>query len=241
MQCGNPLANCDGARFPPEPAHEAHVGDGRPITPNPPSLPSITEPTFIPGLSKCVGTPGFCEAQATEAKQQLEKQFPPGKIRIGIPPPVKGTVIVLWESSPPVRVAEAKLGIATTSNRRATESYVVSVMGYPMLFALGQAIDPRQPLPSGVKQLIQQSALLTVKDKHPISAVDVELEGSENAMNVRFFFPADPPIQTNDKKVVLRMQVLLGDVVEAEFALKDMVYEGKQAISEETSVGASQR
>ena len=49
-------------------------------------------------------------------------------------------------------------------------------------------------------------------------------------MTIRFFFPMDPPIQASDKEILCRMQVLLGDTVEAKFTLKNMVYEGKLAI-----------
>lgn len=240
LKCGNPLAPCEGARLPPEPAQQPHVGDNRPITPGPPALPGDTGPVFVPGLSKCVGTSGVCEAQADEAKEKLQKRFPPVQGNMQIPPPLGGTVIVLWESAVPVQVAKAKLGIAGTTNRRAGNFYVVSVIGYPMLSAVGQATNLSQPLSSGSKQLIQRSAVLSVKGKHPISAVDVELEGNESAMSVTFFFPADQAIQAIDKKVLFSMQVLLGDIVEAEFTLKDMVYEGKQAISDDGSRMSSQ-
>jgi len=86
---------------------------------------------------------------------------------------------------------------------------------------------------------------LSVKGKHPISAhpisaVDVEVGGSDSAMNVRYFFPTDDPLRAAEKKVTFRMQVVLGDIVEAEFALKDMVFEGKQAISDGGSATSSQ-
>jgi hypothetical protein len=174
---------CTDATWPSAPLPEPHVGDGRPITPALSPIPSNPEPVPIPGLSKCVGTSGFCEAQAEEAK----KRFPSAPVKMEIPSPLQGTVTVLWESATPVRAAKEKLGIADTSNRPAAGCYVVSVIGYPMQSAIGEALNASQPLPVGIKQLIQQSAVLIPKGRQPIIASDVEIGGSENAMNVRFF------------------------------------------------------
>lgn len=237
LKCGNPLMPCEGVHLPPEPAQQPHVGDARPVPLSPPPVPGDIQPVFVPGLSKCVGTSGFCESQADESKQKLQQRFPPAQGKIEIPAPLEGTVIVLWESALPVQVAKAKLGVSDTSNRLAAGSYVVSVIGYPMHSAIGQSLNLSQPLPAGIKQLIQQSAVMIPKGKQAIIASDIEIEGSENAMNVRFFFPTDQAIQSTDKKVLFRMQVLLGDIVEAEFTLKSMVYESKPAISDYGSIG----
>jgi hypothetical protein len=47
---------------------------------------------------------------------------------------------------------------------------------------------------------------------------------------VRFFFPADASVTANDRSVHFRVQVILGDIVEATFNPRSMVYEGKRAI-----------
>lgn len=242
LKCGNPLVSCDGAFRPPEPVSQPHVGDARPIAPHPLPDPGTLDPTTvpIPGMSVCVGSDQIChppdlDKRVSEIQERLGVSQT--SVAMTVPPSLQGAVIVLWESAAPVRAAKAMLGLAATSNRRAAGSYVVSVIGYPMQTAIGQQLDLKQPLSAEIRSVIQQSAKLTPKGRHPIEASEIEIEGTCNALNVRFFFPAEEVIAATDKTVQFRMQVLFGDIVEADFSPKAMIYAGKPAISEfDTSV-----
>jgi hypothetical protein len=236
LQCGNPLMPCNGAQRTPEPASQPHIQDGHPITPPPLDPSSILDPgpVFIPGLSKCFGSEQICHPP--DADEKLKKELDkmgahPVSGPMTVPPSFQGAAIVLWESAAPVQSAKSILGLARTNNRLAANSYVISVIGYPMRSAVGEDISLKQPLLARTKNVILQSAELILKDKHPLQADDIEIEGTEEVMNVRFFFPADSSITVNDRSVQFRMQVLSGEIVEATFNTRSMVYEGKPAIS----------
>lgn len=243
LQCGNPLT-CNVAPRPPEAGSQPHVQDGHPIIPPPIDPQTILDPSpvFLPGLSTCVGSEQVCNPPDREEKLQktLEKMGThPISEPMTVPPSLQATAIVLWENAAPVQTARTILGFTNATNHHAANSYVISVIGYPMQSALGQEFDLKQALPGGIKNVIQQSATLTPRGKHSIQATDVEVEGSGNAMNVRFFFPEDEAIKVDDKSAQFKMQVLLGDIVEATFNLKTMTYAGKPAISDSVS-GAAQ-
>jgi hypothetical protein len=241
LQCGNPLASCKGPFHPPDAAPQPHVADARPIEPSPLPTSGTLDPgpVMIPGASVCVGSEQVChppdyDKRVAEIQKRLGVQ--PSSVTMAVPPSLRDTVIVLWESAAPVRTAKAKLGVIDTTNQRATSSYVVSVIGYPMQTAIGHDLDLKRPLPAQIRSIVQQSGSLILKGRHPIEASDIEIEGTENAMNVRFFFPNDGAISTNEKSVQFRMQVLLGDIVEANFLPKTMVYEGKSAVADYPNV-----
>lgn len=236
LQCGNPLTPCNVGQRAPEAASQPHVQDGHPVTPPPldPSTIMDPGPVFLPGLSKCVGSDLVCHPPGQDEKLEktLEKM---GVHRVSgpmtVPPSLQGAAIVLWESAAPVQAAKSILGLANTNNRLAANSYVISVIGYPMRSAVGKDVSLEQPLSARTKNVILQSAELSLKGKHPVQAAGAEVEGTEELMNVRFFFPGDASITGNDRSVQFRMQVVLGDIVEATFNPRSMVFEGKPAIS----------
>src|SRR5690349_14875041 len=134
----------------------------------------------------------------------------------------QGTVLVLWDSARPVIQAKESLGISDTSNVRASDSYVVSVVGYSLATDL--------PL-NALKNTILQSAVLIPHGREAITATDVELTGSSVALTLRYFFPKRS-IELSDKDVQFQMQVGLAGLVETTFVLKNMFYEGKLAIAD---------
>jgi hypothetical protein len=188
---------------------------------------------MIPGMGVCIGSDTVCHPPDLDKRvAEIQKQLgvSPVPITLTVPASLQGAVIVLWESAVPVRAAKVKLGVADTTNQRAAGSYVVSVIGYPMQTAIGQELDLKRPLSAPIRNIILQSGVLVLKGKHPIEASEIEVEGTANAMNVRYFFPADGSISASEKSVQFRMQVGFGDIVEADFSPKTMVYEGKPAI-----------
>jgi hypothetical protein len=191
-------------------------------------------PVMIPGMGVCVGSDQICHPPDADKKlAEIQKKLgvSPGA-SMTIPASLQGAVIVLWESAAPVRAAKVKLGLTDTTNKQAAGSYVISVVGYPMQKAIGQELDLKRPVSASVRNIILQSGVLVLKGKHPLEASDIEVEGTANAMNVRYFFPVDGRISASEKSVQFRMQVALGDIVEADFSPKTMVYEGRSAMSD---------
>ena len=130
------------------------------------------------------------------------------------------SVIVLWESAVPVRDAKTRLAIEDPVNAQATDTFIISIIGYPLL------ISPTAP---SLKTTLRKSAVLIRKGKDEIhvSPLDTTLIQTNEPI-IRFFFSRQT-IQAGDKAVIFRFQMDT-TMVEAKFDLKDMVYRGQLAL-----------
>ena len=242
LQWGNPLL--------PDPRKQQkgggsavpYTGTARPIDPDPRGSPStVSQPTpaqFSAPSLLMTGIRDSLEGREPTALPAGVNPVESGSIGYSLP---FDTVITVWDSALPVLQAKKQLGLKDTSNGRASAAYVVSVIGYPMRSATGQGIDPSKPIPVALREAIRRSGALTPRGKSTIYAFDVELEGAENSMTVRFFFPREAEIKLNDGDVLFRMQVLLGEIVESRFVLKDMIFAGKLAISDYAAPESQQK
>ena len=130
-----------------------------------------------------------------------------------------GSVIVLWESAAPVREAKTRLAIDDPVNNQAERSFVISVIGYPLLINVDQG---------SMRRLMSDSAVLLRKGRQAIQASNVAVIETQGTI-IRFFFSRQESIQPGDRAVVFRF--LMGStLVEATFDLKEMACRGVPAL-----------
>jgi hypothetical protein len=136
-----------------------------------------------------------------------------------------GEVIVLWESALPVREAETRLGLKDSVGQHSAESFVISVIGFPVNFEKGQVPDTAERS----KKWIIECAVLSHKGKDSITPTDVDVTEVGEDSVLRFFFPRDSAIEAKNKAITFRME-LGPNLVQAEFNPKQMLYQGKPAL-----------
>ncbi len=141
--------------------------------------------------------------------------------KMGLP---EGSVNILWESAAPVREAKTRLGIDDPVNTRASDAFIISMIGHPLLMNLDD--DSMRVL-----EVIKNSVLLIRKGKSevPVAASDfVVIKTGENAI-ARFFFARPKSIPAGTKEWIFRFK-MGGTEVEASFDLKEMEYSGALAL-----------
>ena len=137
------------------------------------------------------------------------------------------SLTVTWRSALPVKQASArrKVGpdvpIPTADQQfleRSEPQYVVSVSGFPKLFAR-LAQDPT----------VKTETVLKRKNTDPISPDDIRIFGDGDSVVVMYFFPRTDAIALGDKDVEFVTQ--LGQTeVKKKFKLEDMVFAGQLAL-----------
>ena len=242
LKCGNPLGGCSTLPPTSAPMAQPRFPDAAPISPQLPTNPADLgiRPVSGMGVVCGAGSGGSGCDRSTDANLRAAGMNPVSPQEVSdrlhlphetarLPVPELGNVIVLWESAAPVRVARMQLGFSDSPKYQKADGYVITIIGYPMRAAIGTNVAMTNPQ---VQQAILQGVTLGTRGKPPIAASDVELTDDDNSMTVRYFFPKTVDFQLGDKEVTLTMQVLFGDMVEAHFNLKRMVYQGKLAVAD---------
>ena len=169
----------------------------------------------------------------------------------GIPPDdrsegrggVRSNVVVRWESALPIQHAllrqEGRAGddaAKASGERPKDKDYVIAMLGLH-LPTLSDRGDDDSDLDRGsgaeknerLRSLLLDSAQLTAKGKAPIAAEDVQFEGRNGSVAIRYLFPKDRPIAAEDKEVTFHFEDR-GLKIEHKFKLSEMVYQGKLAL-----------
>lgn len=222
LKYGNYLVPQPGSNLPPAEMRTPQTGAPGLVEPASTLPPLRPETKPVPGLpSITIGTPPPAD---TDMPRRQDLPPPPTTGRVEALAVPRGSVIVLWDSALPVLEAKARLGIKSTENRLAPNAYVITVIGYP--FPEDQKLD--NEMLAGVRD----SAYLQLEGKERIAAADVEVIRSGSVLIVRYFFPRRVAISTGSREVRFWMQIGLGDIAEARFKPKEMVWGRQLALSD---------
>jgi hypothetical protein len=137
------------------------------------------------------------------------------------------TVTVRWESAMAIRqamvkqkfgneagtAAEAKMALETPANY-----YILSVAGIPKFYFTGDTDE--------IKQQMLSHAVLEIKGKEPIKAVDFMTRATGTSSEGLFAFPRTKAIVEDDKEVEFTVRIAELDLRQR-FRLKEMVVNGK--------------
>jgi hypothetical protein len=150
-------------------------------------------------------------------------------------------VVLRWESALPVQHAMLRQGVRSDDDSKAApaakdqKDYVIAVLGLylPDRGSAGDSddsdLDRGKDNNERLRSQLLDAAQLTPKGKTPIAADDVQFEGRNGSIAMRFLFPKTPGITADDKEVAFHLETR-GMKLEHKFKLSEMVYQGKLAL-----------
>lgn len=155
---------------------------------------------------------------------------------------MRENVVVRWESALPIQHAllrqEARASEDSAKPDQPKDKYyVIALMGLHLpsrMTGSDQSDDGDLNRNSNdsndrLRNLLLDSAQITPKNKPTIAAEDVQFEGRNGAIAMRFLFPKDHAITSEDKEVVFHFEAR-GMKLDHKFKLSDMMYQGKLAL-----------
>lgn len=158
---------------------------------------------------------------------------------------MRENVVIRWESALPIQHAllrqEARPADETAkqaADQPKDKYYVIALMGLhlPSRMTGGDQSDSGDlDHPSNndnnerLRNLLLDSAQITPKGKATIAAEDVQFEGRNGAIAMRFLFPKEHPITAEDKEITFHFEAR-GVKLDHKFKLSDMTYQGKLAL-----------
>ena len=137
-------------------------------------------------------------------------------------------VVVEWESSVPVRLAELKLKAGESQPSQAGIGQAKKPVDSDIVALIGVPGAPKQ----GEEQELASSATITPKGKQAIQATSAKEQAMAGGTRaIMFTFPKTQQITDEDKSVQFQEKkgALTSDIKQS-FKLKDMHYEGKLAL-----------
>jgi hypothetical protein len=153
-------------------------------------------------------------------------------------------VVVRWDSAQAIQHALLRQGYHPASSDDASKDkdaskpavdinqkyYVVSVLGLSMPSRRGDSdsSDNDRQSADDLRSRFLDAAVLIPKSKIAIQAEDVQFEGRNGSVAMRFLFPRTFPI-SDEKEIVFQFQSQ-GVKFDHKFKLTDMQYQGKLAI-----------
>jgi hypothetical protein len=154
-------------------------------------------------------------------------------------------VTLRWESALPLQHALMRQGVHSEEDSKTPiggeqKYYVLAVMGLqiPSARSGGDADDydldgdsksKNSKSNDELRSRLMDAAQLIPKSKTPIAAEDVQLEGRNGSVAIRFLFPKTFPISADDKEITFHFESR-GMKLEHKFELGRMVYQGKLAL-----------
>jgi hypothetical protein len=155
-------------------------------------------------------------------------------------------VTLRWESALPLQHALMRQGVHSEEDSKTPiggeqKYYVLAVMGLqiPSARSGGDADDydldgdnknsKSSKSNDELRSRLMDAAQLIPKSKTPIAAEDVQLEGRNGSVAIRFLFPRTFPITAEDKEITFHFESR-GMKLEQKFKLGDMMYQGKLAL-----------
>ena len=137
-------------------------------------------------------------------------------------------VVVSWATALPIKeaIAKAKYGkeVATSPDaktflEREEQFYIVEVTPFPFRGRSGDEF----------RSALAKSAVLNIKGKDSIHAMDVQVNPRGRTLDLYFLFPRQRVLTLEDSEVEFNAKA--GDVpIKQRFKLKDMVFSGKLAL-----------
>ncbi len=148
-----------------------------------------------------------------------------------------------WESALPIQHALLRQGSHVDDESKAADNakdkdkdkyYVVSVMGlrFPSRRNDSDSSDSDQDRRSSNEDLRNRfldAGQLIPKSKVAIAAEDVQFEGRNGSIAMRFLFPKIFPITADDKEITFHFEAR-GVKFDHKFKLSEMMYQGKLAL-----------
>ena len=135
------------------------------------------------------------------------------------------TLTVRWHSALPIKqaIAKTRFGDEVATSPEAAKllahvetNYIVGISGFPLQMVRA---NPSQ---------LKSAAMLNIKGKDSIQAVDVKGDREGERANLYLFFPrGEIKAEDGDVEVVLKLGPM---EIKRKFKLKDMVYDGKLEI-----------
>lgn len=153
---------------------------------------------------------------------------------------MRSAVVLRWESALPIQHALLRQGVHREDEAKpATEAdqknYVIAVLGLQMPSRRrdedSNDTDPDRSDRNNddLRSRLLDAAQLIPRSKVPIAAQDVQLEGRNGSIAIRFLFPKTFPLSADDKEVTFHFETR-GMKLEHKFKLSDMQYQGKLAL-----------
>ena len=157
-------------------------------------------------------------------------QYPDDESRGGI----REQVVVRWESAMPVQQAMLRKGGRAAEESKAAgdasqKYYVVTVLGLTLPSPGRDADSNESQSADELRTRFLDAAQLVPRSKIAISADDIQFEGRNGSVAMRFLFPRTFPITADEKEIEFRFQSR-GVKFEHKFRLNDMVYRGQFAL-----------
>jgi hypothetical protein len=152
-------------------------------------------------------------------------------------------VVVRWDSALPIQHALLRQGHHPASSDDTSKDaskgasvdinqkyYVVSILGLSMPSRRGDSdsSDNDRQSADDLRSRFLDAATLVPKSKIAIQAEDVQFEGRNGSIAMRFLFPRTFPID-GEKEIIFQFQSQ-GVKFDHKFKLTDMQYQGKLAI-----------
>lgn len=153
---------------------------------------------------------------------------------------MKQEIILRWESAMPVQEALKRQHAHSEDEGKAAADpqkyYVVSMLGFNApsrrnQYDTSDGDSDRSDKQSAddLRNRFLDTAQLIPKSKVAISAEDVQFEGRNGSIAIRFLFPKTFPLSKDDKEIDFHFQYR-GVKFEHKFKLGDMVYQGQVAL-----------
>ncbi len=131
-------------------------------------------------------------------------------------------VTVSWQSARPLREALAR---ERFGDQAATSHEAQAIIDEePEFFQILVTVAPGTPFPTALRRVLE-SAVLTVRGRSPLHAVNFETGGDGGKARILFLFPRRP-LSVSDRSVTFSANFGLYAVRQT-FRLRDMVYRGR--------------
>jgi len=144
----------------------------------------------------------------------------------------RSSVVIRWESALPVQQALLRQegdAAKPASDQPKDKDYVIALLGLHLPGRMPGEQDDGNENNETLRSRLLDSAQLTPKGKAPIAAEDVQFEGRNGSIAIRYLFPKEHPISADDKEVTFHFEDR-GMKLEHKFKLSEMVYQGKLAL-----------
>jgi hypothetical protein len=136
-------------------------------------------------------------------------------------------IVIRWQSALPIKQAMVRLrfGAEAATSADAKQILEREDPGYVIILS-----GPLRPFLRGstetLKKAIMDISSLSVKGKDPLKPMDVQIGGTQRAVEMVLIFPKTTPYTVDDKEV--EFSTKLGDLpLKNKFRFKDMVFNGK--------------
>ncbi len=131
-------------------------------------------------------------------------------------------VTVSWQSARPLREALARERFGDQAAASPEAQAIIDEE--PEFFQILVTVVPGTPFPTALRRVLE-SAVLTVRGRSPLHAVNFETGGDGGKTRILFLFPRQP-LSLSDRSVTFSADFGLF-TVKQKFRLRDMVYRGR--------------